>query len=60
MIEDFLDWFVDFLNAIRCGIGDAVRILFLFLVAVISLPLWIIPFVFWFFFERGKEHDHPD
>ena len=50
MIDKFMDWFFDKLFKAYEMIRDACIIIIVFAFLIITLPLWILPFIFWLFF----------
>lgn len=62
----FLDWLMnDYMPIVQEWADNALRhiiramqavafVVIVVTVAVVTLPLWIIPFIYWYFFERGK------
>ena len=60
MLDEFLDWFEDFLNGIIHSTYEIMSVLAFTVIAILTLPLWLIPFVFWFFFERRKSDGRKD
>jgi len=53
----FVDWFIDWL----CGLWEAVQAAaqkgFVLMVIIISSPIWIFPFLYWYFTEWGGGGD---
>lgn len=50
MIDKFMDWFFDKLFKAYEMIRDACIIIIVFAFLIITLPIWILPFIFWLFF----------
>lgn len=55
MIIEFLDWFGDFVANIFESTYTVGKIMVWILLAVTTFPIWAVPFIFWCFFERGKD-----
>ena len=52
MAESFINWLLnDMGDIIRAAIKEVVAWLFV----IFTAPLWIIPFLFWYFFEWRKD-----
>lgn len=55
IIQDFLYWFIDdFLNGIFESAWAIVKFGVALVVAILLLPLWILPFIYWLIAERRK------
>lgn len=55
MINSFLEWFGLKINGILENIKVAFIVVFVVAFLIITLPIWILPFVFWYFFIWEKE-----
>ena len=49
MVEKFINWFVNLLCQIEENIKNAKIIIIVFAFCIVTLPVWIIPFVYWYF-----------
>lgn len=63
-IIEFRDWFVNFLSNIAENIWECFcvvgKIFYVSVLAIITLPLWILPFIYWLVFEKEREEDAAD
>ena len=55
MIDKFMDWFFDISFKTYEMIRDGCIIIIVFAFLVITLPIWILPFIFWLFFVWEKK-----
>lgn len=55
---DFLDWFTDTWNRINESVYEGLKMAVVIVVAILSSPVWILPFVYWFIFVRRKDGDN--
>ena len=55
MIDKFMDWFFDISFKAYEMIRDGCIIIIVFAFLVITLPIWILPFIFWLFFVWEKK-----
>ena len=53
---EFIDWFFDFWERLAEALWGAIRTAMYWAVIVLTLPVWLVPFVYWFVFVRKKEH----
>ena len=53
--EEFLDWFEDWWERLAVALWDAIKTALRLGLIVFSLPVWLVPFVYWFIFVRKKE-----
>lgn len=70
-MDDFLEWFIDFIfrigdwliNTIR-NIADLfiniIAMVLAWVIVVLLFPIWVIPFVYWYFFVRKKDKEPDD
>lgn len=61
MAEKFIEWLLeDCIPDICTNICDALLKAVKLLYIAILLPIWILPFAYWYFFVRddGKENEH--
>lgn len=59
MIEDFFDWLNDAIVSVCDAIVDAAKLGGAILIAVITSPVWIIPFLYWYF-RKWKKDKEPE
>lgn len=59
MIEDFFDWLNDAIVSVCDTIVDVAQIVGAIIIIAITFPLWIIPFLYWYFRKR-KKHKEPE
>lgn len=59
MKEDFWTWFLfDFLDSFKEWFLNVLSKAFAIIVAIIFLPIWILPYAYWYFFVKSKENEH--
>lgn len=59
MLYDFLEWFIndfvnDFVNDAIQKAWLVVKVVLLLWVAILLLPVWVLPFIYWFFVKRRE------
>lgn len=52
---DFLYWFAEYLERLIESIWYAMKKAACWALLIVTLPVWLLPFVYWFFFVREKE-----
>ena len=52
---EFLDWFEDWWERLAVALWDAIKTALRLGLIVFSLPVWLVPFVYWFIFVRKME-----
>ena len=57
MPDKFLDWFADWLRCLGEALYEAVKKALALFYAVLTSPVWLLPFMYWFIFVREKEED---
>lgn len=61
MKDDFLTWFLfEFWDLFKEWFIDVLSKAFAIIVAIIFLPIWILPYVYWCFFVKSKENEHDE
>lgn len=59
MENDFLTWFLyKFMDSFVKQIKDICAVAFAIILAVVTFPIWILPFVYWWFFVRKDANEH--
>lgn len=56
-MEEFFDWFVDWVKRLAQALFDAARVAVWIALIVLSSPMWLLPFAYWFIFVRKKEEE---
>lgn len=59
MIGEFLDWLEDAIDSVCETIVDAAKLGGAIFITAITFPLWIIPFLYWYF-RKWKKHKEPE
>ena len=57
MPDKFLDWFADWLRCLREALYEAAKKALALFCAVLTSPVWLLPFMYWFIFVREKDGD---
>lgn len=52
---EFLDWFEDFGYRLAEALCDAIMMACRIFVIVLTLPVWLLPFVYWLIFVKKKD-----
>lgn len=59
MAEEFFDWVIEVLDTFCEWLNDIAILVFGFLLIILTLPIWIIPFAFWYFRVYKPQQDEP-
>ena len=54
-INEFLDWYADVFDGAVHTAWEVMECIGRIVIAIITLPIWIIPFVVWLVFVKRKE-----
>lgn len=54
MLDNFLEWLEDAINTMREDIVETAKFIGAILIVIITFPLWIIPFLYWYFRKWKK------
>lgn len=57
-IIEFLDWLSDFFISVLDVAELAAKVIFVVAVAIFTLPLWSLPFLYWLVFEKLRDNKH--
>ncbi len=56
-ILEFLDWLSDIWNTVIDSTYEAAKVLLSIVVVMLTIPVWILPFVIWLVFVKLKGGD---
>ena len=54
MADKFAEWFIETISEIIVNIADVAKAVFGLAVIIILFPVWIIPFLYWYFAKWKK------
>lgn len=62
MAESFIDWFYDATITLFETVGNSIKLANRWFCLIVSLPVWIIPFLYWYFaiWKKGEEEDERE